>query len=266
MITSRQNPKIQWVKALQKRSRNRHEARAFVVEGVRLVEEALTSGWEIQLGLFGEQLDERGRRVVDELATRAVPLEQVSNEVMQAASDTQSPQGLLLVVSMADAALPEQAELALIPDGIRDPGNLGTLLRTAAAAGVSVVFLPPGNADIYAPKVVRSAMGAHFRLPCFTTAWEEIESFLQEKKLRVYLAESGGGQPYTRVDWGAPLALVIGGEAQGAGSRARNLPHTLVTIPMAAGSESLNAAAAAAILLFEWRSQRQNNSLHVHSG
>jgi TrmH family RNA methyltransferase len=185
--------------------------------------------------------------------------------VMQAAGDTQTPQGLLLVVSIKDLPFPEGPELVLIPDGVRDPGNLGTLLRTAAAAGVSAVLLPPGNADIYAPKVVRSAMGAHFRLPTFTMGWDEIESTLQEKQLNVYLAEAAAGDSYTRVDWRPRLALVIGGEAQGAGDKARSLPHRLVNIPMAAGNESLNAAVAAAILLFEWRRQREGSSLNTHS-
>lgn len=257
MITSVQNPKVKWVRALQAQGKARREAEAFVVEGVRLAEEALASGWETQAVLYTEDLGERGREVVEGFAGRGAAVEAVSEHVLRAASDTQTPQGILAVLSLPNWPLPKTLNFAFIPDGVRDPGNLGTMLRTAAAAGVGGVFLPPGTADAFAPKVVRAAMGAHFRLPLWPLGWEEIRQALRQAGLRVYLAAVEGGQPYTQADFRRPMALVIGGEAAGAGAQARQITDQAVHIPMPGKTESLNAAVAAAILLFEVVRQRE---------
>jgi TrmH family RNA methyltransferase len=256
MITSARNPKIQWVRALQSRSRQRREDSAFVVEGVRLVEEALDSGWEARLVMYTDDQDLRGLRLVDEFASHGVPIELVTLQVMRAASDTQTPQGILAVISLADLPLPESLDFVFIPDGIRDPGNLGTMLRTAAAAGVNAVFLPPGTVDAFAPKVLRSAMGAHFRLPLFTGSWEEIRARISGASLRVYLAAADCGLVYTQANFRSPLALIVGGEAGGAGEAARQVGDACVSIPMPGGTESLNAAVAAAVLFYEVLRQR----------
>ena len=254
MITSTANPKIKWVRQLQAHSRERREAAAFVVEGVRLVEEALAAGWEAQLVLYTDDLSERGRLVLDGFALRGALLEQVSAEVLHAASDTETPQGLLAVLSQRLLPLPPAPDLVFIPDRVRDPGNLGTMLRTAAAAGVGAVFCPPETVDAFAPKVVRAGMGAHFRLPVHSLDWEAIAHHLAP--LQVFLAAMQEGLAYTRADFRSPLALIVGSEAQGAGPQARRLAHSLVHIPMPGGGESLNAAVAAGILLFEVARQR----------
>jgi TrmH family RNA methyltransferase len=149
-------------------------------------------------------------------------------------------------------------DFVFIPDAVRDPGNLGTMLRTAAAAGVGAVFLPPGVVDPFAPKVVRAAMGAHFRVPVYPLSWEEIHNHLNAYALRVYLAAAGAGQVYTQADFRSPLALIIGGEAEGAGQQARQLAAEYVHIPMSGDVESLNAAIAGAILMFEVVRQRSS--------
>jgi TrmH family RNA methyltransferase len=254
MITSTANPKIKWVRLLQTQGHERRTAGAFVVEGVRLVEEALVAGWEAQLVLYTEDLSERGRQVLDGYALRQAPLEQVTAEVLRAASDTQTPQGLLAVLTQRSLPLPGELNLAFIPDQVRDPGNLGTMLRTALAAGVQAVFCPPETADAFAPKVLRAGMGAHFRLPVHSLDWEAIAG--QLAPLRVYLAVMGEGLAYTRADFRSPLALIVGGEAEGAGPQARRLATAQVHIPMPGGGESLNAAVAAGILLFEVARQR----------
>ena len=118
------------------------------------------------------------------------------------------------------------------------------------------MFLPPGTADAFAPKVVRAGMGAHFQLPILSAGWEEIEARLSGAKLNIYLAAAGEGQVYTQADFRAPLALVIGSEAEGAGEAAARLAQARVHIPMPGRMESLNAAAAASILLFEVVRQR----------
>jgi TrmH family RNA methyltransferase len=256
MITSSKNPRIQYVHALQARPRERREAQAFVVEGIRLAEEALDSGWAAQLALYTSDLGERGLAVVEGLKAQGAQVEEVTPQVLKAASDTQTPQGILAVLPVRSIPIPDKLDFLFIPDGVRDPGNLGTMLRTAAAAGVGAVFLPAGTVDAFAPKVVRAAMGAHFRLPIHTKSWEEIQSTLESAALKVYLAAARQGMAFTQADFRSPLALVIGGEAGGAGEQAARLAHSRVYIPMPGGMESLNAAAAAAVLLFEVVRQR----------
>ncbi len=261
MITSTHNPKVQRVRDLLAHSKARREQQAFVVEGVRLAEEALQSGWEAQLVLYTDDLSARGRAVMQGFASRGVNVEAVAPQVLKAASDTEAPQGLLAVVSLHPLPLPPDPDFVLVLDGLRDPGNLGTVLRTAAAARVQAVLLPPEAADPFAPKVVRSAMGAHFRLPIHSLDWAELRQYLrpagQESQLRVSLADSSGGVPYTQADFRSPVALIVGGEAEGAGAEALSLADGRVHIPMPGQAESLNAAVAAAILMFEVVRQRQ---------
>jgi TrmH family RNA methyltransferase len=251
MITSSKNPKIQYVRSLLGASRKRREEQAFIVEGVRLAEEALAAGWEAQLVLYIEDLGPRGQALIDGFVRQGAQVEQVTPQVMRSASDTQTPQGILAVLTMRTLPLPERLDFAFIPDGVRDPGNLGTMLRTAAAAGVGGVFLPPGTVDAFAPKVVRAGMGAHFRLPILSAGWDEIEARLSGAGLKIYLAAAGEGEAYTQADFRAPVALIIGSEAEGAGEAARRLAQRRVHIPMPGRMDSLNAAMAAGILLFE---------------
>jgi len=254
MITSSHNPKIQSIRSLQADSHTRREQGAFVVEGMRLVEEALQAGWEARLVIHTADLTERGQKILDGYARRGVPLEQVATHVMRAASDTQSPQGILAVLAITPQQLPPLLDFVFIPDGVHDPGNLGALLRTAAAAGVNAVFLPPECVDPFAPKVVRAAMGAHFRLPIRSLTWEEIAGLV--KGMPAYLAAAGEGIPYTQVDFRQPVVLIVGGEAKGAGVHAQGLAIARIHIPMPGGSESLNTAVAGAILMYEVVRQR----------
>lgn len=256
MITSSQNQKIQWVRSLQSKSRHRREERAFVVEGMRLAEEALQSGWEARLVLYDPGLSERGQQAVEAFARQGVPIEQVSPQVMRAASDTGAPQGLLAVIALRELPPPPGLDFVFIPDEVRDPGNLGTMLRTALAAGVQAVYLTPGSVDAFSPKVVRAAMGAHFHLPLLARDWAAIQADARRHSWKIYLAAAGEGLAYTQADFRQPLALITGGEAQGAGSTARSLAHQPVHIPMAGGAESLNAAVASAVLMFEVARQR----------
>lgn len=256
MITSTRNPKIQWIRALQTRSQRRKAEGVFVVEGVRLAEEALQSGWHIQLGLFAHSTDERVQRLIANLAERQIPLEEVTPTVLQAVSDTETPQEILLVVKQQRLPLPARLSFVLVVDALRDPGNLGTILRSAAAAAVEAVILLPTTVDVYSPKVVRAAMGAHFRLPILRLGWEETQQIIQAHGLTVFLADAKGDVAYDRADFCQPLALIIGGEAEGAGAVAHSLAHHRVFIPMPGKTESLNAAVSAAILLFEAVRQR----------
>lgn len=256
MITSTQNAKIKWVRLLQSQARARKDAAVFIVEGVRLSEEALAAGWQAELVLFTAGLTERGQAVVNEFANRGSQVEEVSEAVMKTASDTQTPQGILVVIRQSAQPMPTPLDFALIADEVRDPGNLGSILRSAAAAGVQAIMLTPGCADPFSPKVIRSAMGAHFRLHLATLDWPAIQAITRQAELFIVLAAAGAGLPYTVCDFRRPLGIIIGGEAEGASAQARALANSAVHIPMADHTESLNAAAAAAVLLFEVVRQR----------
>jgi RNA methyltransferase, TrmH family len=261
MITSSHNPKIQQVRALLAQRSERESAQAFVVEGVRLCEEACSAGWQPSLVLFSQQLSQRGRQLLDNFSGVAANIEEIPDHLMDSVAGTETPQGILAVFPFRSIQAPPELNFVLVLDTVRDPGNLGTILRSAAAAGVQSVLLSPGTADPYAPKVLRSAMGAHFRLPLRLAGWDEIEALHHQtgrSPLKFFLAEAEGGQPCWQTDFRQPLALWIGGEAEGAGQLAHRLADGMVTIPMPGRTESLNAATAASILLFEVVRQRSS--------
>ena len=255
MITSNQNSKIKLVRALLGRSKERREAGAFIAEGVRLVEEAVKANWICRFALYDEILSERGIVQVKSLKARGVDVEEVSASVMKSISETETPQGILAVLELTNLPIPQPANFILIPDQVRDPGNLGTLLRSAAASGVQAVLLPPETTDAFAPKVLRSGMGAHFRLPIHSMGWDEIEKVIKSEGLNVLVADMNG-QSCWETDLRQPVALIIGSEADGASESARKLANGNISIPMSGETESLNAGAAGSILMFEVLRQR----------
>lgn len=257
MITSNHNSKIKLVRALLGRSRERRDAGAFVAEGVRLVEEAVHADWPMRSVLFDETISERGRSLVENLISKAVDVEEVSSSVMKSMSETETPQGILAVLDFHQLPMPESPNFILIPDQIRDPGNLGTLLRSAAATGVQAVLIPPETTDAFAPKVLRSGMGAHFRLPIHSMGWEEIGEILKSASSQAYIADMDG-QSCWEADLKKSLALIIGSEADGASESARKIATGKLSIPMAKDVESLNAGVAGSVLMFEVVRQRLN--------
>jgi len=264
MITSSQNPKLKLVRALGGRSKERREESAFLAEGVRLVEEALAADWPIRFVLYSSGLNERAQALVDRLQAEDVETDEVAGDLLQAVSDTEASQGIIAVLSLTNLPIPETPDFILIPDQIRDPGNLGTLIRTAAAAGVQAILLPPETTDAFAPKVVRAGMGAHFRIPIHVMTWDEIEQVCKRhpkpvdgpKSLQVFLADMAGESCW-QTDFRKPLALIVGGEAEGASDPAREMTNLTVSIPMPGKVESLNAGVAGAVLMFEVVRQRR---------
>ena len=259
-ITSSQNPKLQRVRALVEKRKQREEENAFVVEGVRLVEEALSSGWQAQLVLYTPELSERGQRLVRQTAGQAgVEVVELQPRLLDSISGTENPQGILAVFTRQQISFPEPLDFVLICDTLRDPGNLGTLLRSAAAAGAQAALLSPGTTDAFSPKVLRAGMGAHFRLPVHSASWEEIRAVCKDRPepLEILLAESAEGQVCWDIDLRRPIALMVGSEAEGASREAMALADLAITIPMPGASESLNAAVAASVLLFEIVRQRR---------
>jgi RNA methyltransferase, TrmH family len=256
VITSSQNPKLKIIRALLGRSKERREAGAFVVEGVRLVEEAQAGNWRFRFALYDASLNERGSSLVEQLLSRGVEVEEVSEHLMKSLSDTETPQGILAVLEFNRLPVPSSPNFLLIPDQIRDPGNLGTLFRTAAAAGVQAVFVPPETTDAFAPKVVRSGMGAHFRLPIQLMRWEKIRR--ETKDLQVFLADMDGRSCWES-DLRQPLVLIVGSEAEGASDQAQEVATQKISIPMSGDIESLNAGVAGSVLMFEVVRQRSND-------
>lgn len=256
MITSSQNPKLKLVRALFGRPKERREANAFVVEGVRLIEEAVTAGWTFQFVLYSDGLSERGQDLLKVLIAHRVEVDEVAGDLLQKLSDTETPQGILAVLNFTNLKAPAALDFVLIPDQVRDPGNVGTLIRTAAAAGAQAVFLPDETADAFAPKVVRAGMGAHFRLPILTLTWDEIRE--RTKDLQIHLADMAG-KPCWETDLKQPLALIVGSEAEGASPEGRKLATHKISIPMHGNVESLNAGVAGSVLMFEVVRQRNGH-------
>jgi len=265
VITSKTNSKVKYARALSRRV-VRHQQRRFLVEGVRLIEEMMEAGQKPALFFCTEDgsSNPRAQAVVEALVSSGGEVLTVSDEVMRFLSDTETPQGILAVTAFPEVEVTE-SDLILIVDGVRDPGNLGTILRTAQAAGVGLVVTLRGTVDVFSPKVVRGAMGAHFRLPMWwDRGWEEVEGLFEH--CQVLVAAPTGGDPYYQVDWTIPTALIVGSEAQGAGRKGRQLATGTVTIPMKGNVESLNVGVAASVMLFEAARQRSAAGTELAEG
>ena len=254
MITSRQNQNIKRIKQLTSQAKFRKKEHAYVVEGIRLLEEALQANQIPEQVLYTPDLDLRGQALVQIFQDQQVTCELAALDVLNAASDTENSQGIMAVFPIEPLPLPDQKDLVLIANEIRDPGNLGTLMRSGLAAGVDLILLSPGTVDLYSPKVIRAGMGAHFRLPALAASWEKISKITAG--LVLYLADMNQGQSCWETDLSGPVGIILGGEAHGPGKDARELANHSIHIPMNTHSESLNAAAAGAVLLFEIRRQR----------
>lgn len=259
MITSSKNQHVQNVRELLAKRSVREEQGSFIVEGVRLCEEALACGILPSLVLYADNCSARGRELVNQVSMTDSKVLLVKRDILHALSNTETTQGLLMVMQTPQLRLPEKLDFVLVVDQLRDPGNLGTIFRTAVAAGVQSVFCTHGSVDAWSPKVVRSAMGAHFYTPIAEKSWQEISELCRKQKmpLATFLAESGEGEALWKADFKSPIALVIGGEAEGASDEVRNSVDAFINIPMPGGFESLNAAVAASIILFEVVRQRQ---------
>ncbi|MBN1262155.1 MAG: RNA methyltransferase [Anaerolineae bacterium] len=244
------------VQALLRSTRRRFREGRMVIEGLRLVREAVLSSVAIDEVFYVRSLvqESRGANLLADLRKRGITVWEVSPQVLALLSDTETPQGVVAV-----AAIPHSAArpgLILVLDNLRDPGNLGTVLRSAWAAGVGRVLLPPGTVDVTNPKVVRAGMGAHFHVPFEKVGWDNVRAAVAGRP--VWLAAAGAGVCYDQVDWTRAPVLIIGGEAEGASAEAQSLAQGhIVSIPMAPAVESLNAAMAATILLFEAARQQR---------
>src|SRR2546421_1069073 len=268
MITSVRNGFVQRARKLRRRGM-RDRAREFLVEGTNGIEGALESGRRLEV-LFvsrptgatsqgGEgQLDS----LVETARTARVPTFDVSPEVMQAISDADTPPGAVAIAPFVDVdptqLLDSGSDLLVVLAEVRDPGNLGTILRTARAAGAGGVFLTKGTVDVYNPKVVRASAGALFHVPVareVAVRWVLAE--LGGRHIRRVAADPSATASYDEVDMRGPSALVFGNEAWGLPGEAVAVGGGRAAIPMRASAESLNVGVAAAVFLFEAVRQRR---------
>lgn len=258
MITSIDNVRIKAARKLQRR-RQRHQMDAFLLEGLRLVGDALQSQAPLREVYFVPDLvgsNPALHLLLTQLNAAKVECIACSAQVLATLTETLTPQGIVAVAALPQLPLPTRVSLCLILDQVREPGNAGTLLRAAEAAGVELVIFGPETVDPFNDKVVRSGMGAHFRLPLrVCDDWQDITALLP-RDLPFYLAQADAALAYDGVDWLPAAALIVGGEAAGASTHAFQLAQP-IAIPMHSQVESLNAAIAGAVILFEAARQRR---------
>jgi RNA methyltransferase, TrmH family len=240
------------------RRRARERESLFVCEGVRAVEELLRSPLVVRGALVSPSLAgaPRGPALREQLDARRVAVMAVTDREFESAAGTESPQGVLAIaeapaLALSSLALPPRARI-LVLDGVQDPGNVGALLRTAAALGAHATLAMPGTVDLWNGKVVRSAMGALFHRPALACDWEALDVFLRDRAIPLWGAAAGGD---ALVGVAAPpaLALAVGNEGAGLSEAARARAARTVAIPIAPDVESLNVAVAAGVLLYQLR-------------
>ncbi len=276
IISSKDNKKIKYIRSLLEKGSIRKKNRQFVVEGIKLVDEALEYGKVLEIVLaeslykeiISENLSknvllaENGKNITN-YVKKANPTTIVSDTVFKTVSETISPQGVAAIVEMPEYRLLEKDFLnqaynkngkikLLILEDTADPGNLGTIMRTAEAAGVTGVIMSKGTVDIFNPKVVRSTMGSIFRLPfAYVEDLKEVIKELKIQGISFYATHLKGEKSYKAIKYSDRSAILIGNEARGLSDEVADLADTYVIIPMQGKVESLNAAVAAALMMYE---------------
>lgn len=251
------NPQIKLMRSLGRR-RVRHTERAFVVEGRRLLEDAVRHGASVRSLLVRDGVPDEW---IASLGIEPERVRVVRQDVFDAASDVEHAQGVAAICdcpvsNVTPKDICSSTGLVLILDRIRDPGNMGTALRSAAAAGVRIVLVGHGSVDPMAPKVVRAGMGAHFRLS-IAQLTTDLTTALSSLERDVIYADASADLPYHGLNWDAAGALIVGGETEPLSPELAPLVTRRVAIPMRADIESLNAGVAASVLLFEALRQRE---------
>lgn len=261
MISSEANTQVKEIIKLQKNARERRKTKLFVAEGVKLTKEAASHG-RLQRAYICESVWEKS--TAEERAFwEKCSYEVVTDTVFSAMSETVTPQGVLGLVQMPsydlETILRDDRRSVVLLDDLRDPGNLGTIMRTAEGADMSGVILSKESVDLFNPKVVRSTMGAIFRVPFFYAEdLTEVMEKLKQNQIPVYGTMMQGSVIYDAVDYRSGAGVVIGNEANGISDWVAKHLTGAVRIPMAGSLESLNAAVSAAILMYEIARQKRN--------
>ena len=259
------SPDNQYIKrtAALRQKKYREETGLFVVEGARFVQEALKSSWILDYAVVSEAHEgiDRIRGLATSLEGRGCPVLTIPSALYKKISDTETPQGILAVVQQKHefletvTATPGKS-LWVILDSVQDPGNVGTIIRTADAAGAAGVLLAGECADLYAGKTTRATMGSLFHLPVTRVSAPQCLEFCHRLGLSLFVAGAEAEDAYTDVDLTAPCAVVLGNEGAGVGDDFRRQAQLHLKIPISGRAESLNVASAAAVILFEAVRQR----------
>ena len=257
MITSTSNPQVKRLLQLQKKSKARNEEGVFIVEGLRMFAEVPKE--RVEKVYVSETLYNKKKHELNWLEN---PFEILSDNVFKHVSDTQTPQGVLCIVKQkrydVDALLDIENPHFMVLDNLQDPGNLGTIVRTAEGAGVDAVFMSKDCVDIYNPKTIRSTMGSIYRMPTiYIEDTVKLLELFKEKGIKSYAAHLDGKNFYDKEDYCIGTAILIGNEGNGLRDEVANCADIWVRIPMEGQVESLNAAIAASVFMFEVARQRR---------
>lgn len=265
LITSPANERLKQAR----RVRDGRDPELVFVEGERLIESCLISGLRLAACFHSSGVTPRAEAIITELQRRGCPVFEMPEAVFATVSDTVNPQGIIL---LAERPCPDFEELEIsdslvkdprVPlivgiDAVQDPGNFGAIVRTAEAAGATGIVAMRGSVDPFAPKTLRSSMGSAFRLPIVTDL--EPEQFVaraHERKLVIVATSADAGTLYTDYDWAQPTVVFFGNEGNGIGPKLMEQSDRSIRIPLCSPVESLNVAAAAAVILFEAARQRR---------
>lgn len=260
MISSTSNQQLKNLVQLQNKSKVRNEQGAFVVEGLKMFEESKTGGHLIKAYVSESFYEEKIRE--DKAYFDTFTYEVVTDSVFKEASDTLTPQGIMALVNKPEYKLDQLIQkntlnLMLLED-IRDPGNLGTIIRTAEGAGFDGIIISKTSVDVYNPKVIRSTMGAIYRMPIiYVEDFIEALERLKTENIKIYAAHLQGASYYDKLDYNKKTAILIGNEANGLSNEAAKASDYRVKIPMEGQLESLNAAIASGILMYEVYRQKR---------
>jgi len=265
-ITSSKNSIIKEIKSLKLR-KNREELGLFFIEGLRMAEEAIKENARIVRVLMSDRFaeGEAADNIIKWSDKNGCQTIVVPDSLFEEISDTKTPQGILMVAETRFYEIDEilgSTNYLLIMDSIQDPGNLGTMIRTADAAGFTGMIISKGCVDVYNPKVLRSTMGSIFRMPlCFTDKLENVLENIKLKGIRVYASHLSAKESCYEINMTNNIAIIIGNEANGISNEILPYADKLIKIPMYGRTESLNASIAAGILMFECVRQRMANGL-----
>lgn len=257
MITSTANQQMKHLVQLQKKGKLRKEEDIFVVEGLKMYQEAPKE--RIVKTYVSESFYEKQKQ---QNIWKGEPMEIVADRVFAAVSDTKTPQGILCLIRQYHYSPEEMMKgenpLLLVVENLQDPGNLGTIIRTGEGAGVTGVIMSRETVDIYNPKTIRSTMGSIYRMPfCYAEDMKEIMEMLKKQKITSYAAHLKGEKAHDGFDYCKGTAFLIGNEGNGLTEELSALADTYIRIPMCGKVESLNAAVASAVLMYEAQRQRR---------
>jgi len=259
LIESSRNKTIKYILSLKNKT-NRKKQRSFLIEGFRFVREALLSGIGIEIICFSMESDDEYRKEIQTLTSKEIKYIVVPPALFARLSETDTPQGILAVVDIPEKSLfslYREGFRGVLLDSVQDPGNAGTIIRSAHAFGFDAVIATKGTVDIYNGKVLRSTAGSVFHIPVVDVAEdEEVFRFCKEHDIRIIATGLNEGKPCYECDLGRNFLLAIGNEGRGISEKIKQISSASVYIPMPGGAESLNAGVAASIIMYESNRQR----------